>query len=94
MVKRNVRELIKRVVQARLQSVHVLDVLVDSGEDFDGDDIILVKVVVNAPASSFDPKKMAGLVRHLRDALAEEADEHDFPMVSYVTHRDLAPVAA
>jgi hypothetical protein len=63
-------------------------VTAERSEDFDGDDIIRITIVVNAPAAAFDPKRLAGLVRHLRGALADEAGEYDFPMVNYVNRRE------
>lgn len=93
MIEKHVQRIVKQVVQDHLQSGHVVDVLADRGEDFDGDDIIRVTVVVNAPASAFDPKKLAGLVSHLRDALGE-VHEYDFPMVNYVDQREFDLVIA
>ncbi len=93
MVEEHVQALIERVVKAELQSAHVVQVHVKRGEDFDGEDVIRITVVVDAPASSFDPRKLAALAGHLRDALADAA-EFDFPMISYMNRREFDRVFA
>lgn len=94
MIEEHVRALIERVVKSELQSAHVVNVHVKRGEDFDGEDVIRITVVVDAPASSFDPRRLAGLAGQLRDALADEAHEFDFPMISYMNRREFERVFA
>lgn len=64
-------------------------VLVSSrhSEDFDGDRIVSINVVINTSPSNFDPRRLSSLVRVLRASLAEIGITA-FPMVSYMNEAE------
>lgn len=65
-------------------SVHVADDV-----DSDGDPVLRVSIVLNEDEDDLDPKKMLGLVRHLRSRLARHGEER-FPLVSFFSRGDYA----
>ena len=75
---------VKRTVRDHLKGGEIVSVRSGRGEDFDGDEVITVTVVVNASPSDFEPQRLASLIGKLRTTLAE-IDEYAFPMVSFVS---------
>lgn len=77
-------ETVEQAVREHLTGGKIVSVTSRKGEDFDGDEVITVTVVVNAVPSDFEPKKLASLVDKLRNTLAN-IDEYAFPMVSFMS---------
>ena len=92
MVSRDVQAAIETVIRDRLSAVSIVSVSTVRGENFDGDDILRVTVIVDSPVSDFDIGRLSGLVRHVRLKLDGE-HEHAFPMISFRS-RDEAGLAA
>lgn len=90
---KDVREVIKKVVEKQLAPARIVDVSVEEGFDHDGDRILRVVVVFEAEDDRLDPKKVLGLVRHLRKPF-QELDEDRFPLFSFMIPSEVNGAAA
>ena len=93
MVEFDVQAAIEDMIRNRLDTVKIVSVHTVRDEDFDGDDILRVTVVVDSPASDFNVGRVAGLVRHLQPKL-DALREHAFPMISFMSQREAEAAAA
>lgn len=90
-----VQSVIEGVVADRLAgAVRVRFVDVREGVDGEGEDILVVRVVYDAGSSSLDPKRLAGLARHIRSKLSDAIAEERFPLLSFVSDREVEAAAA
>lgn len=72
----------------------IVSVTVSEDTDFDGDDVIVVRVVYETPTGRLDAKKAAGMIRHLRSKLHDDIAEDRFPLLSFVSLVDAKTEAA
>lgn len=73
---------------ARLfDNIKIVDVVVKSDRDRDGDDIVRIEVVFTGELKTSDAKKVAGATRQIRPAL-KEIDEDLYPVLSFVSKVD------
>ena len=93
MVADDVQSVIEDVIRERLEAVKIVSVHAVRDDDLDGDEVLRVTVVVDSPASAFDPKRLSSLVRYLRPKLAE-LDEGAFPLVSFMSEADAKEFAS
>ena len=77
-------ETVERAVREHLTGGEILSVDSRRSEDYSGDDIITVRVVVNAKPSDFDSGRLASLIAKLRNSLAG-INEYAFPLVSFMS---------
>ncbi|WP_131196831.1 hypothetical protein [Lichenihabitans psoromatis] len=87
-----IQSVVDEVIRDRLQPVQIVSVHTVRDEDFEGDDIIRVTVVVDSPASAFDPARLSSLVRFLRPRLAE-ISEKSFPLISFMSKAEAKALA-
>lgn len=87
MVADDVQSVIGEVIRERLEPVKVISVHAIRDDDLDGEEVLRVTVVVDSPASAFDPKRLSSLVRYLRPKLAER-QERAFPLISFMSTAD------
>lgn len=88
-----IRALIKSVVEDRLgEGTRIRSVSVSEDKDEQGDGILLVRVVYDG--GRLDPKRLAGLIRHIRSKLHGKASEDRFPLLSFVSQADAEAEAA
>lgn len=84
----DVMAVIDETIRERLgENVRVLSVMAMRDEDYEGEEILRVTVVVDSPPSAFDPKRVVSLVRYLRPRLAEHHEEA-FPLISFMSKAD------
>ena len=79
----NLKTEIDALVRTRIRSGEVVKVIVDRDENFQGDDIINVKVIYDSKSKKLDPQEVVGLTRVVRSRL-HELDEFAFPMFYYI----------
>ena len=82
---------IEETVRERFAGRHVARVIVTSDQDFDDEDVLTVRVVLD-DTRRIEPSVSKSLVRHLRNALSE-VDEHRFPVVRMMASSDLEAAA-
>lgn len=91
----DVQTTIEDVVRKRLSDAMIDDVIVWEDVDHYGDDILRVRVIFDSRKSRLDPQKTLGMVRLVREALAEIGEER-FPIFYYVSRAEakgLTPAA-
>lgn len=94
MVSDDVQSVVDSVIRERLgQNIDVISVVATRDEDYNGDEILRVTVVVDSPSSAFDAKRLSSLLRFLRPRLAEHK-EKAFPLVSFMSKADAAMSAS
>ena len=81
---RELSETVEEAVREHLTGGEIVSVESRRGEDYDGDEVITISVIVNAVPSDFEPKKLASLLGKLRTSLAT-INEYAFPMVSFLS---------
>ena len=77
-------ETVEKAVREHLTGGEILSVDSRRSEDYSGDDIITVRVVVNAKPSDFDSGRLSSLIAKLRNSLAD-INESAFPLVSFMS---------
>ena len=87
MVADDLQSVIGEVIRERLEPVKVVSVHAVRDDDLDGEEVLRVTVVVDSPASDFDPQRLSSLVRYLRPKLAEH-EERAFPLISFMSRAD------
>ena len=75
---------VDQTVRTHLGAEKIVSVASWHDEDFDGDEIISISVVINTSPANFEGRALSSLARALRSSLAE-IDVYAFPMVSYMT---------
>jgi hypothetical protein len=80
------KQLFQDIISRRLPSVEIIDIKVKRDVDTDGDEVLDVTVIFEAPAD-LDPQRVVGLVRHLRPYL-QERGERAFPVMSFVSQKE------
>jgi len=89
----NLKNEIDALVRTRIRSGEVVNVIVDRDENFQGDDIINVKVIYDSKSKKLDPQEVVGLTRVVRSRL-HELDEFAFPMFYYILKSEAGKLAA
>lgn len=84
---------IRDVVERELSPTRIIDVSVEEGAAFDGEEILRVQIVFSPEDNGLEPSKVLGLVRQLRGPL-EEQGEGRFPMLSFMTPEEADGEAA
>jgi hypothetical protein len=84
---------IEALVRNRIRSGEVVNVLVNRDENFQGEDIINVKVIYESKNKKLDPQEVVGLTRIVRSRL-HELDEFAFPMIYYILKSEAGKLAA
>jgi hypothetical protein len=82
--KTDVRQMLETFAREQFPESNLENVLIEYGEDADGDPILRITVIFSSD-KFFDPVKASGFVRHLRPKLR---DDNLFPLVSFVTAAD------
>lgn len=77
--------IVQRVIGEQFPGVAIERIIARPGVDSDGDEVLRIAIVFDAPPESLDSDKLAGLVRHLRVALG---DDERFPLVSFIAKRE------
>ena len=77
------------MIQGQLAPARIVDLTAVEAEDADGDPILRIMVVFEAEDDRLDPKKVLGLVRHLREPLKELIADR-FPILSFMTSAEAA----
>ncbi|QBY02010.1 hypothetical protein E2K80_15790 [Rhodophyticola sp. CCM32] len=88
-----ISEVIRRVVAEQLDPARIVDVTVSDDVDHDDEPILRVEVIFEVEGDRLDPKKVMGLVRHLREPL-QALHEKRFPMISFLTLDEFSGAAA
>ena len=88
-----VEKLIIDLVRERFKDAEINSVEVDEDVDFDGDEILRVKVVFTAADNRLDSGLTSSFLRYLRPKLSE-IGVRQFPVMSFVSHNDSGGVAA
>lgn len=86
-------DVVERVVRQQLAPAQIVGLTVKEAEDADGDPILRIEVVFEAAAGRLDPKKVLGLIRHLRKPLADEGSDR-FPVFSFMSAEEASDAAA
>ena len=89
----DLRILIEQIIRAELKNVKVEAVEIEPDLDFDGDEVLRVKVVFSADRD-FDVAHAKGLVRHIRSELMEKSRDYVFPILSFVSDAENKRVQA
>jgi len=87
------KQAIETVVRSRFPSIDIRHVLVEEGEDHDGDPVLFVKIVFDAPLEHLDPARLSGITRHIRSRLAE-LNEDRFPHSRFISLSDYEAAVA
>lgn len=82
-----VARVIEKTVRERFADHDVARVIVTSDHDFDGENVLTVRVILHN-ARRIEPSVSTSLVRHLRNAMSE-VDEYRFPVVHMMASSDL-----
>ena len=80
----NIDEILKKVVQEQLSPARIVDVHSEEAEDHYGDPIMRIRVVYEAERNRLDPKKIASLIRQLREPLNSLPTAERFPILSFM----------
>lgn len=89
----DLKDVIRKTVEAELAPARILDVRLHEDVDHDGDPIPRISVVFEAKDDRLNPRSMVGLARHLREPL-ERLQVDAFPVFRFLTARDAAGEAA
>ena len=84
---------VRKVVQKQLAPAKIVGLTEEEANDHEGDPILRIEVVFDAPGDLLDPNKVLGLGRHLRKRLHELGTDR-FPIVSYMTPDEVSDAAA
>lgn len=87
-----VRKIVSDIVKTQLGREHVVSVTVEEDQDFDGDLVLRVTVVLKGDRDELDPSKLSGLLRHLRPALSKGGEDR-FPVMSFVAAEERSELA-
>jgi hypothetical protein len=82
-----VSKTLKKELGERFKPVQILDLSVEKSVGYDGDDLLLVRVVFDKEPHKLDAMKLVGNVRHFRPVL-EKLGERAFPLFSYFNKED------
>ena len=85
----NIEATIRNRLAEDFATVRILRIDISEDVDFDGDDILKVKVVFEGPPSDLDRRALVSSVRRVRDALAT-IGVFEFPAVSFISAEDAA----
>lgn len=84
---------IRGVVETELSPARIVSVAVEEDVDFDDELILRVNIVFEIEGDRLDPKKVLGLVRHLREPL-QAVHVARFPVISFMTPTEADGAAA
>ncbi|MBP7001427.1 hypothetical protein [Amaricoccus sp.] len=88
-----IRRLASEVIAEQFEGVDIVSVTMEETEDEAGDGILAFRIVFDSRTDKLDPKRVAGLIRHLRSRLHDVAEER-FPVVAFVSKAEAAAEAA
>ncbi len=88
-----VTKTIRKIVSEELYPARVVSLDVHEDEDYTGEPVLRVQVVVELDGGRLNPRKVAGLHRHLRDPLGELHEER-FPIFTFMTPDECNGAAA
>ena len=91
---KEIYKVVNRVVREQLAPTQIVNLTVNEAEDADGDPILRIEVVFDAARGRPDPKKVLGLIRHLRRPLLDEGGSERFPVFSFMTTDEASDAAA
>ena len=89
----NIDDILKKVIQEQLSPARIVDVHSEEAEDHDGDPIMRIRVVYEAEKNRLDPKKIASLVRQLREPLNSLPSVERFPILSFMIPEEVEDAA-
>ena len=84
---------VETLARQRFEGVDVKLVDVREATDFDGDDILVVQIVLDAEPAEVDPSRLSGFTRHLRRVL-ERQGENRYPITRFFSASDYNAHAA
>lgn len=87
------KTIVEKLARDRFKDVEIVFVDVKEDFDFDGNEILWVKVVFSAENDRLDPRLTLGFVRQLRSKLWNSGI-HQFPVTSYISKRDYESIPA
>ena len=93
MSSRNLESIVETLLKERFPSAAINRVVVKSDTDDDGDKILRITVVLDAPSATLDRDNLLGFVRHLKPRLAE-ANFPEFPLLSFVSKNEARKLVA
>lgn len=89
-----IKKLAEEVVSERFgDEAKILSVSVSEDIDFDGDGILLLRIVYASETGKLNANKVSGLIRHLRPKL-HEISEDRFPIISFISQMEAESEAA
>lgn len=87
------RRAIQEVVERQFDTVEIVDVDVEEGENHAGAPSLFVRIVFDAEIDDVDADRLVSITRHLRDRLHEEG-EFRFPYTRFLSKEDFEGLAA
>lgn len=88
-----IKKSIAQVFEARFAPAKVIDVSLVDDVDHDGDPILRIQVVFDAPHDRLEPSRVRSFLRHLREPLQDQIGDR-FPVMRYVTKQEAEAAAA
>jgi len=84
---------LRPTIAGQLAPAEVLELDVSEDTDVDGDRVLRLLVTFRSHEDRLEPKKLAGLVRHIRSKLMARGDER-FPLVTFRTEKEAREIRA
>jgi hypothetical protein len=84
---RRAQEIVEDVIRSRMAGSEIVQIHITEGEDHDGDPVLRVMVVFDPAKGRLDPRRMAGLARHLRSRLGPDGVA-PYPVFQFVSKSD------
>jgi hypothetical protein len=84
--KEEIERLVRSVAAERFSDEHVAVVDVSEDVSDDGDDILVIRIVLETEKAVLSGSKTSGFLRHLRPKLFELKEDR-FPLVSFATKK-------
>jgi len=72
----------------RFKDIEIVDVIVSSDKDRDGDEILRIQIIFKGVLNESDARQVAGATREVWPALEDELDDDLFPLLSFVSKVD------
>jgi hypothetical protein len=89
--KKNIRDIIRTLLESRFDDVEIVSVNVRPDLDTDGDPVLFITIVFDGKKKQLDPRKTSGLVRRLLPKM-KEAGEEGFPVFSFIAKSELGKI--
>ena len=87
MSNKSLENIVEKLLKERFPSAAIDCVVVTLDTDDDGDKILRITVVLDAPSATLDRDNLVGFVRHLKPRLAE-ANVAEFPLLNFVSKNE------